>query len=572
MSHISERDLRIKTDLMTALLSFAESHDQQTYFNGYALYCMQIASSFIKKVKEDTGNVPDGLATDQLRGLNNLAKQSDDTIKVFRNKTTCHSDFDKFYNLVKGLNDNQIMREELRVKNEELTKLKQEHQELQRKHDALVKDVQVPINELKQVTQQMSQDFNRQHGVQDELHNVMRKNQMYLATIYESCHEFMKKLQASHEPMSEQLKQFQDSVQKKIVFFEAIGGVNYTLESLQQYIQTLTKGNETLQHQLDEATARAAGGPSLSLSQKSMEILTLYSKFKDLDSILPKRLNPEDLQHIQTDFSTMDIDLGNHMHDIFTFARSAYMYFYHLKTLKDKDINFFSRSNAFNSMKKDINLDKLNQYLETTCNSSIKTIKDLKKLSDKYDFFKHEIVLGLSETTRDIKISNYSGDGAREQWKESFLSSEMTLHCLQHHLLFWFTSHLIRLVNILSQDDVEYRIKRSVKQDLNVILNIFYSIFPESDKHDIIFSKPNNQVVIKYLELPEDQRENYPTTLLHQGLYANCSSESFPCLTDDVQNLKVRLVSLDNSDVLSETIALTGNKTFSQIFEQLAST
>jgi len=91
-------DSHIQEDLMTALATFADAPLEIQYWNGFAIYCMEIAAGFIQAYNDELGTIPPGITQAELE-----RKQRESTttltraaIKSFAKGTAVHPDVAAF--------------------------------------------------------------------------------------------------------------------------------------------------------------------------------------------------------------------------------------------------------------------------------------------------------------------------------------------------------------------------------------------------------------------------------------------------------------------------------------------
>lgn len=145
-----EHDVRY--DLMSALVEFTKNHDERLYWNGFALYCMEIAVGFVILYEEQFRSPPPGLSPSLLQ-----TKQEDashrltvESIKEFVEGRKLNPDLKHFYEQLTGKLHPRIVTEQEKSSQAE-AKMKQYKAEKEKEIENRIKLVDSFASQLKEI-------------------------------------------------------------------------------------------------------------------------------------------------------------------------------------------------------------------------------------------------------------------------------------------------------------------------------------------------------------------------------------------------------------------------------------
>lgn len=523
-------------DLMVALKCFAKNQDEKFYFNGFALYCMQIASSFAAVFNDEIHTLPPGLQHDELQALNNLALQSDAEIKKFRDRTMAniHADFTQLCRHLASTDTSASIRRELADARAQCAEWKNKCEVAERLNQELMRKIEQPIGEIKTGINQLQAQVARIAGG------------------------------AAAAPAA-------------------------PAPAAPAPAPPAPAPPPPPPPPAPGPAAAPAGAPP-PLGQDFKDILSKCSELTKLTfgNAMPSEadLRFGNFSAISNFFDPLDTTVSGHLMDILDFCRASHCFFWTLGKFKKGNFAQLSTDGTYDTHKANIRgpnprpnvaYAQLDTFLDTTFLGSRESIKEFRKVTQCVDFLDGEMFLKLLEVQPGMSFNPTNGPrikleinkkpGQNAQWKTSYLDCIETYHTMQHQLLFMFVAHLIRLIQMISRDDFAHR--ERVRNDLAKIKDIFSELFRETPvTNGLIFASNMETDLDTYFTFPDDKRNKYPVLLLHQGVYMKYASEKYPYLLDSTtKHLRVAIHTQSNQLICS-TIDLNQNKTLSEFFEK----
>ncbi len=110
INNIMSSDFHVQVDLMNALIAFTNNEHQLRSWNGFAIYCMEIAVGFINTYKTEMGSAPPGIQQDALdqKQMESSRSLTMRQIKEFVNGTRVNADLQTLLTHFKGTQNRHV--------------------------------------------------------------------------------------------------------------------------------------------------------------------------------------------------------------------------------------------------------------------------------------------------------------------------------------------------------------------------------------------------------------------------------------------------------------------------------
>jgi hypothetical protein len=336
-----------------------------------------------------------------------------------------------------------------------------------------------------------------------------------------------------------------------------------------------------------------AAAPAAALPPLGQDFKDVLSKCSELTKLtfgnaMPLEANLQfgNFSAISNFFDPLDTTVSGHLMDILDFCRASHCFFWTLAKFKNGRFTTLSNDTHYDDHKRNmcgarprpnVAYNQLETFLDTTFLGTRESIKEFEKVTKCVTILDGPLAMKLSEVQQNmtynlqrghlINLSLFKTRGAHAQWKTSYLNCIETYHTMQHQLLFMFTAHLIRLIQMISEDT--FAEKERIRTDLPKIKDIFQNLFFEKPETITAIFADNTQDALKtYFTFDDTKRNQYPTTLLHQGIYMNHASDTYPYLLDlPSKMLDIQLCNAVGQ-VIHPKIDLNQNKMFSDFFNK----
>lgn len=565
-------DVRIQSDLMSALLAFAEDRNQRVYFNGFAIYCMEIACSFVKEYSDKSGKLPPGLEEASLVKNNNLMLYTDRSIGEYRGKNKIHQDFQDFCNEISGNSSNDALKEKLRKANQELEFVKAAKKKL----DKFYENVQGPLTKMQSNVDEIHIKIDKELQLNQQLVDAVTEKQILFVSFIADIRDAINEMKGSGLIDDAKFNKLHNLLQTRLDIIQKIHGVGTDENAVVTLVENLRQRNTELERRIAEfeSSGGAAGGgqPAVTMSQETKNLLKTCAEYSDFKFARkpPDILDENLFSNLQADFQILDLETLDMMKKILLFCRDSYCFFHSIQELKSKDIETVCSPAII--QKYQFKNPKFQFFFENTILCSKTVLEETLKIFKITNVLKKEIVYQLTKTKKNqnglsfnssdihsiqLKIANTSKN--EEQWKQSFLHAECTYHSMKHQLMFMFNLHILRLVRFLSNaSNLDSSVKDVLTESFQVLNETFGFIM--NTQVDIVKHLVENQ---EYSDLISDFFTDYPTDpqrkplyplhLFHTGAYMKFTSTSYPYGIDSA-NKKMKFKVCDNSsnDIVKE--------------------
>lgn len=347
MSAVSERDLHIKTDVVSALKAFATTREQQEHWNGFAIYCMEIAAGFMHAYKQNTGREANGQKPAELAKLSDLTELSEAKIQGFVSGSKVHDDITKFVEAIGKGDQNKMLQEESERKAKELKKMqKLLDDEKKRNSEALsfLKDkMDESVRSMEKFAEEQEKATKNANYIESTMTAMHKAYMVSLSNLDQIMRNLEHELKNAAPP-----EQIERMVQNIAFFVKGIDIESQALmqsqlrelgeknTALEQVISDLKQEKEALNAEISKLkTQLESTGAGFSLSENTVSILQdlydLIQKFYEDDEIEMTDPNLSggrysDFTAIASDLSSMPDEASN-LTNILSFTRSALVFF-----------------------------------------------------------------------------------------------------------------------------------------------------------------------------------------------------------------------------------------------------
>ena len=581
-------DVRIQSDLMSALLAFAEDRNQRVYFNGFAIYCMEIACSFVKEYHENMGKLPPGLEEANLVKNNNLMLYTDRSIGEYRGKSKVHQDFQDFCNGISGNSSNDTLKKELKKVNQELDAVKAANRRLNK----FVENIQGPLASMQSNIDEINRKMDIELQLNEPMVNAVKEKQIYFVSLIVDIQNAINEMKTSGTIDDAKFNQFYDLLKARLDTIQRINGVGTEENAVVSLIENLRQRNSELERRIAEieASGGAAGGgqPAATLSQETKQLLKTCSEYSKLTykAMPPELIDEILLTKLQSDFQALDSETADMIKEILYFCRDSFCFFHSLEKLKIRKIDEIC--SAFTNTPYKFKSEKLHSFFENTIRCSKNVVLETQKVFKSTSVLNGEIVYKLSNINKtpsgfsfntsnihDIELNISKISRNEEQWKQSLLHAECTYHSMNHQLMFMFNLHILRLVHFLSNASGLDPIIKNVVADSFPILNKMFG-FIMNTKIATVSNLVENQEYLNlisdfFTNYPVDQQRKplYPLHLFHMGAYMKVTSTSYPyCIDSANKKAKFKVCDDSNHDIVNE-IELDDKQVYTLLFYEM---
>jgi len=581
-------DVRIQSDLMSALLAFAEGRNQQVYFNGFAIYCMEIACSFLHEYNNNVGGLPPGLDEASLVKNNNLMLYTEKSIGEYRDKRKIHQDFQDFYKRISGSYSNTELQNKLRDAKQELQTTKENNKRLQK----IVDEVRGPIVSMQSTVNQLNAKMDLELQRNGKVVDTLTANQLFVTNLIPEIKNAVTEMKNAGSIDQAQFDIFFNTIKDRLDIIEKINGIGNFENAVVSFVHELQRENAELKRKINEletsGVAPGGGQPAAALSQKTKDLINLcetYSQF-NFGANPPKIIDQNLFADFDTDFQSLDAELPAKLKKILEFCRDSFCFFYSFEKFKRKRIQDLNSSAAKNLYK--FHNDKFLPYFESAIWCSRSVLEKTQKVFEAIPCLKEEITYKLKNVhgdQTDLQINGFDAHKVQievssirtsnEQWKQSFLHAECTYHSMKHQLMFMFTLHVLRLVqHIANMDNLDSKIKSILQESLPILNEIFGSIMniDMSSIDSKVYNQEYSDVISDFFSSynPTDARKTmYPLSLFHAGAYMKYTTMSYPYDIDDTTKKANFKLLNDNNNVLMDQVNTDENQLCILLFYQL---
>ena len=578
---------------MSALLAFAQDKNQRVYFNGFAIYCMEIACSFLKVYKDQLGKIPPGLEEDSLIKFNNLMLQSDRSIGEYRNKRKIHPDFEDFYVHVNGNLGNTQLQDKLKDSEKKCAFFRTELQ----KYKDIVEKIKDPLDTIKSNVDDLNHKVDYEIHQNGQIIDVITQNQTYILDLIADMKVEFAKFKSEGKINDTMFQTFFDAISTRFAIIEKISGIGKGDRAVSMLIQDLRRENDELKTQIEDlkktVSSTATPPPPAALSNETRTLLNKCNDYVDLKFTrkMPELFQDAEFSSLKTDFSGLESEFPGLLQKILVFCRDSFCFFHTLEKFKKKEISEISDKTQNDMMKLKIKNQKIQYFFDNTILCSEKILEKINKVFHSDQRLKSFLMYKMDKIKKkddnfEIKVSDIHNIGLsiffdkneHSQWKESFLHAECTLHHMKHQLMFMFTLHLIRLIKVLSQNlkDDATAMKETTDDTIDVLIDIFCSIMNEDTRNisSVIFNPEYTHIISDFFsEYPKDEQRKvmYPLKLFHMGAYMKYTPRSYPYLLDLSQN-KININIFGENEKLRDVMFMDDHQLFTLLFKSFLQT
>lgn len=573
----AETEVHIKTDVMSALRAFAfEDAEKLKNWNGFAIYCMQIAAGFIYHYTKVMASPPQGIQAKKLAALADLRKLSYADIKNFVDGTTQHEDIVLLFDHLNIERIAEKKNQEIKTQQQEFEKHKSH---LQNRIDGLQKQVDWQkkrhemdknsfikqteetwttvntINEtMKELKKSQTKFSDNESVVMKQLTDISMNTEKVANSLLEKLSLFMS--DPSIKSDTTKLEAFVDEVKQlfKTFQFSAIENerqifLNNTLENTQLKIDidelkekflSLTEKNKELEKKLSETNELHA--PSIVISTDTSNCFKHITRIIDqtyatqkvtFDTDYPSFDAYQTLDFISNDFSGSD-DFAQSLIKIMQFSRSALSVIQ--VAIKMKEEGFIS---LYETTKK----EEYSKMIGTQLNFMLQLLSgydtpDVQKVCESY-FKDKQNKYKLDLTTPPELVFERPNDDVfnirmvintdplQKIGKEikSILHFEIAHNSQRDMLQYVFLVHLLKLLCIImvsqeSSSQIPFKIASHFFY-LTATMKTFYPFFKTEE-----VTNPDNEYDQFFENFKKCSQSVMPLSLFHQGFFVPFPQEA----------------------------------------------
>jgi len=584
-------DVRIQSDLMSALLAFAEGRNQQVYFNGFAIYCMEIACSFLHEYKNTIGGLPPGLDEASLVKNNNLMLYTEKSIGEYRDKKKVHQDFHDFHKRVSGSYSNTELQNKLKDAEQELQNVKETNKKLQK----IVDEMHGPMVSMQSTVDQLNAKMDLELQRNSVVVETLTTNQLFVTNLIPEIKNAVTEMKNAGSIDQAQYDKFFNTIKARLDIIQQINGIGNFENAVVSLVHELQRENADLRRKISEletsGVASGGGQPAAVLSQKTKNLINLCETYSQLNftSNPPQKIDPNQFTDFDTDFQSLDAELPAKLKKILEFCRDSFCFFHSFEKFKKKDIKNLNKNTYKNAYK--FHDGKFLPYFDSAIWCPGTVLEKTQKVFEAIPCLEKEIVYKLKEVHGDGTILQINGPDAHkvqieissisknnEQWKQSFMHAECTYHSMKHQLIFMFTLHVLRLVNFISNlGNLDAKIKNILQESLPVLNEIFGSIMniDMSSIDSKVYNQEYSDVISDFFsnyDTTDPRKIMYPLSLFHAGVYMKYTTMSYPYDIDTTAKKANFKLSNHGNIILMDQIDTDEKQFYTTLFYQLLST
>lgn len=591
MSGLSTADLHIKTDIMSTLKAFARHENQQVNWNGFSIYCMQVAASFMHYYKKTTGKTPKGLDTKYLAQLSDLTQFSLAQINGFTDDAhpVIQEEVKEFVEFLDGQDASRRLREELTKANERIGALSQELKHEKNKVVAQVGKLTEKIAALQAVVEssksEQSQLLLHENYVKATLNQINASTAQTVVKIHQTLTATEALTTAADEETKELFSSLVDRINTQVAVInlesgktvaEMLKDADEKMASAQAAIlekdAALQRANSTidaLKQQLEEnqsPTGVALSDEIKSLIQKLHEHVVVVEGADDdlnVDDDLYKTDFMDLFASIDNDFTGED-DFAQHLKNVLSFARTCLYLVYIMKrqSLVPYDDLIIPR-NEFEKQNEVLTPHNISDLLLVVHGFAKKDLDGMEELyqkrDEKYQLRNRRRMMLLTQEgeTPDINVARIAiaSDPSNQNEDEYPQIVNMQTRHMYDIVFYNIRDKMCHALVMHIFSMLIYYAGGKIQKHLPYMQQAIETIFPENFNaftHAIKAAVPLDQVQKIYktfLELPPDKFTQYPMTMFHQGLAQNTY---VPALSEDHYRVYVKSDSNDPKSVTKE--------------------
>ena len=201
------QDHTLRVDLMSALVAFTSSEEERRYWNGFAMYCMEIAAGFINAYKIEFRSPPPGIDARQLekKQMDNSHSLTRAEINAYVQGGKVNTDFQAFMNRLNGDAHPSVKQAQENLKKAEDKKRKAEQeQRIAREQQKILREsVESQLNALQQAISRLAQ-------AQQTTSQIFTQNKTESDSLRDKLLELQRGTQVDIKGMAAQLKRLED--------------------------------------------------------------------------------------------------------------------------------------------------------------------------------------------------------------------------------------------------------------------------------------------------------------------------------------------------------------------------